>query len=270
MKPNKRILIVEDEAILFKRLEMILNKEDYEVLDFTPTYQEAIYQVNSKNPDIVLLDINLKGDKSGLDVGQELNKLKIPFIYVTELDSERIFNEGLKTNHSYFVVKTKPVLNEKEILRAIATVLNKSNNDTDKQKNAIFGLTNYLEKIKEDSSNKVSKVPVNFEDIILFTNIDILNTKINKAQLELNLKPNYICFKCTDQKVLLLKTSLIEILKKLPFGFVRINENYIINLLSKDFVGRINGKKIEMNGRILNVSTHYIENFNRVVDKIYH
>ena len=61
---------------------------------------------------MVLLDINLQGEKTGIDVGTVLNsKYKIPFIYVTDLDDTMTFAKGLQSNHEQFIVKTKPRLN---------------------------------------------------------------------------------------------------------------------------------------------------------------
>jgi DNA-binding response OmpR family regulator len=122
-----KVLIVEDEALLYDGLRIALEKERFIVDEYTKSYDEAIKRISIETPDIVLLDINLFGNKDGLDLGKELsNKYKIPFIYITNLDDDTTFQQGLKTNHEHYIVKTKPKLNIKEIVRTIHTVLNKT------------------------------------------------------------------------------------------------------------------------------------------------
>ncbi len=81
MKPKAHILIVEDKAILYKRLSMALKQENYSVDGFTPSVSKALERIQAKMPDVALLDIDLEGEKSGIDLGKILAfDYKIPFI----------------------------------------------------------------------------------------------------------------------------------------------------------------------------------------------
>jgi YesN/AraC family two-component response regulator len=104
---KKRILIVEDELFIAHHLKSILEEEqDYEAFADILTVEQAVEAIDIINPDLVLIDIKLKGYKDGIDLGQYLlNKDKIPFIYITSyIDS--ITLERVKNTRPYgFIVK---------------------------------------------------------------------------------------------------------------------------------------------------------------------
>ncbi|MCF6182995.1 response regulator [Lutibacter sp.] len=169
MKPH--ILIVEDEAILYDGLCTALEKERFTIDEYTKSFDQAIKRIAAKTPDIVLLDIDLEGEKDGLDLGNLLShKYNIPFIYITNFDDETTFQQGLKTNHEQYIVKTKPNLNSKEIIRAIYTTLNKTQNEISPQK-GLMGNIDFKENIRNNyGNNQITRFPINFEDMIYITN----------------------------------------------------------------------------------------------------
>ncbi len=254
MKPY--ILIVEDEAILYDGLSQALLKERFEVSDYTKSYDQAIEQINKKRPNIVLLDIDLQGDKDGLDLGEILNKkYKIPFIYLTNLDDDRIFNKGLQTNHEQFIVKTKPFLNTKEIIRAIDTVLHR-NKENFNEKESILALKDTLQNIKNQDVDFVSRVPVYYKDIISFTTEQV--------------ERNYCKITTIKEEEYLIKTSLSKLTKVIPNYFVRVNEWCILNISPNIIDGRINGSMISVLGEKYIISPTYKNEVEKCFDLIYH
>ncbi len=228
MKPY--ILIVEDEAVLYDGLSQALLKEHFEVSDYTKSYDQAIEQINKKRPDVVLLDIDLQGDKDGLDLGEILNKkYRIPFIYLTNFDDDRIFNRGLQTNHEQFIVKTKPFLNTKEVVRAIDTVLHRKKEEFN-TKDYIFGLKDTLQNIKNKGEDYISKVPIAYKNIVSFTTYEV--------------ERNYCKITTKDNEEYLIKYSLSKLNKILPIYFIRINDWCILNINLDVIDGRINGSTI--------------------------
>ena len=61
------ILVVEDEALLYRKMRKVLEKNHYSVSDYTPSVEDAIAKINKKRPDIVLSGIN-QGANLGEDV----------------------------------------------------------------------------------------------------------------------------------------------------------------------------------------------------------
>jgi DNA-binding response OmpR family regulator len=269
MKPKANILIVEDEAVLYERLRGALIKENFGVAEFTPSYNEAVVQIDKKRPDIVLLDISLQGEKTGLDLGKILNtKYRIPFIYVTEYDDDSSFFEGLETKHAHFMVKTKPVLKTAELIRVIRTVLKNSKEEMPLiSQTGIMCLTDYLENIKDFESGQISQIPVSFNEIIYFTTDKSLNAnRTTEAPLV-----NYISVKAANSKTqkLLLNSSLSKLLSQLPDHFARINDAYVVNLKSPQLQGRINGIRIQLADEILTVSNTYKTEFNKRLNQLF-
>ena len=86
------ILIVEDEAIIAMEIESSLQNLGYEVTSVVNTGDKAIEKAEDDNPDLILMDIRIQGDKDGIDTAEIIrNKFGIPVIFSTAyLDQERI------------------------------------------------------------------------------------------------------------------------------------------------------------------------------------
>jgi len=261
------ILIVEDEALLYKRMRKVLEKENYTVDQYTPSVADAIACINAKRPDIVLLDIDLQGDKTGIDLGKQLHKTyNIPFIYVTGFNDDQTFYDGLNTHHEHFIVKTKPRLDPKEIIRTIQTVLKRNKeNDTPFTKEGIIGLVGYLDDIKKYSNSAVTKIPVKYKDIAYFT----LKPFTNENNEEEKLLSNYLWFLTKDNEYYFLRKSLAEVLEELPHYFVRINESYIVNISTDILQGRINGSRLSIMKQELTIKGTYSKEFKKRFDLLY-
>ncbi len=80
---NERILIVEDEAITALDLKYSLEELGYEVIDTVDTGQDAIDTATETIPDVVLMDIKLKGDMEGIEAAEIISKLGVPIVYLT-------------------------------------------------------------------------------------------------------------------------------------------------------------------------------------------
>lgn len=78
-----RILIVEDNALLAFMLEESLAEAGHEPLGPVPDVQSALRIIESAEPQLALVDINLEGEASGLELGRELSQRSIPFFYAT-------------------------------------------------------------------------------------------------------------------------------------------------------------------------------------------
>ncbi len=265
------ILIVEDESPLYERLRKKLLNENYSVDDYTPSVKEAIARINIKSPDIVLLDINLQGDLTGLDLGKLLNKdYNIPFIYVTEFDDDQTFYKGLETNHDNFMVKTKPRLDMKILLRTIQTVLNKYQESPDPIfKDSLMAYVGYINDLKDLGAYEIAQVPVKFNDILFFTTNELDYENPEKIKEKVKLKPNYARLKVKDGSSYYLPLNLSSLCKTLPPYFIRISEDYIINLRHEAFEGRINGRRLQLGEQIFNISNRYKPEFEKRVKSYY-
>lgn len=88
------ILIVEDEVLIAQDLKEILEEVGYKRILKAKNYQEAIEKLHENKIGLALLDINLRGAKTGIDLAVALNdEFHVPFIFLTSYsDSDTILS----------------------------------------------------------------------------------------------------------------------------------------------------------------------------------
>lgn len=100
----KNILIVEDEVIISEDIRAMLGKLNYSVAGVVYNGDKVSDVVASKNPDLVLLDINIKGTKNGLDVATDLEKKKVPYAFISSYsDADTLEQVKKRKPHGYLV-----------------------------------------------------------------------------------------------------------------------------------------------------------------------
>ena len=78
------ILIVEDETIIAIDIQTKLRKLNYDVVDIMTSGEEAIELLKTTKPDLILMDIMLRGDMTGIDAAHVINQeYQIPIIFLT-------------------------------------------------------------------------------------------------------------------------------------------------------------------------------------------
>lgn len=102
----KNILIVEDEIIIALDLKKTLEKFGHSVKGIVSTGEEAIKLAESLKPDIILMDINLKGNLNGIEAAKEIfeNNPEENIIFVSAFEN-RWFSEPTLINNSTFFKK---------------------------------------------------------------------------------------------------------------------------------------------------------------------
>lgn len=79
-----RILIIEDEPIIAMDIEMIVRELGHDVVGVATTHREAVDEAQKHQPGLVLADIQLADNSSGIEAVQEiLTDLKVPVIFIT-------------------------------------------------------------------------------------------------------------------------------------------------------------------------------------------
>lgn len=126
-----KILIVEDEMIISEDVCMILEENEYEVTDQVVDYEGAIESISQNRPDLVLLDINLRGVKDGIDVAQWIkDNHQIPFIFTSSLGDRATIQRAKATNPSGYMVKP---FKEEQILATIEVAISNFNQNSDSE-----------------------------------------------------------------------------------------------------------------------------------------
>ena len=101
-----KILIVEDQLILAKILARKLQKDGYEVFGIVDLGIKAIAKVAEMHPDLVLMDILLKGNMDGITTSQKIQvKYNVPIIYTISCSERNILKRARETNPKGYIVK---------------------------------------------------------------------------------------------------------------------------------------------------------------------
>jgi PAS domain S-box-containing protein len=124
--PDK-ILIVEDEVITAMDIKNMLKNFGFDVVGIASTGKDAINKAEEFKPDLVLMDISLKGDMDGIEAAEEIKSLHdIPVVYMSAFTDTNTFERIKFTNPYGFV--NKPVSSEL-LLISIETAIYKHNLD---------------------------------------------------------------------------------------------------------------------------------------------
>ena len=214
-----KILVIEDEMIIAAKISMQLSNFGYEVTGILPRGEEAFQHIEENKPDIILLDINLKGKLDGIETALQIQKLaNIPIIYLTANSDESTFNRAKITKPAAFISKPFKQL---DLQRAIElTISRMAGTET--------GAITSINETNEQSFILNDRIFVrNKEKMVKIMVADILYIEADR---------NY-CRIFTANKEYLLSITLKTIEEKFSEKtFVRIHRSYIVNLLHIDEV----------------------------------
>jgi DNA-binding LytR/AlgR family response regulator len=100
------ILVVEDESIVSKDIQQSLKKLGYNIVGAAATGEKAVILAKETKPDLVLMDIMLKGEMSGIDTAEEIKKtLNVPVIYLTAYADENTLGKAKVTEPYGYIIK---------------------------------------------------------------------------------------------------------------------------------------------------------------------
>ncbi|RMB56051.1 DNA-binding response regulator [Dokdonia sinensis] len=227
-----RILVVEDEILIADNICDHLEELGYEPLEPVSNYTGAIEALEAEHPDIAILDIQLAGKKTGIDVARIIrDKYNIPFIFLTSNSDEQTVSEAKETYPPAFLVKP---FSKAELYTSIEIALYN-----------FSGLQG-----SSDNKDFIIKDAVFFKEKGSFLKLlfkDIEYIKSAHVYVEIYLKSN---------KMHVVRTSLNDILDKLSSDFIRVHRGYIINT---QFLQRIETTSLTIGNTTIPVGVKYRE-----------
>jgi len=120
---NAQILVVEDNKIVAKDAQNRLNRSGYGVTAVVSSGEEAIQKAAEMHPDLVLMDVVLKGDMDGVEAAQHIRtQLDIPVVYLTAYADEDTLQRAKVTEPFGYVLKP---FEDRELYTAIEMALYK-------------------------------------------------------------------------------------------------------------------------------------------------
>jgi len=101
-----RILVVEDETLIAEEIEDSLRELGYEVIGRASSADEAIGSVAERRPDIVLMDIRLRGLRDGIQTAEELrDRFRLPVVFLSAHADEVTLRRAKRSSPYGYVVK---------------------------------------------------------------------------------------------------------------------------------------------------------------------
>ncbi|MEA4957977.1 hypothetical protein SDC9_21232 [bioreactor metagenome] len=159
---RKSILIVEDDKFTANDLKNKLESIDYKVLKIVSTGDEGIDIAVEKRPDLILIDINLKGNIDCIEVSQKLSALDLPVLFIADkqdlIDNKNIKNLSVDTINSGLGFIFKPI-DTKKLNNSIEIAINNHKIETEKL-NLAMGV---VKDKQEDNSDKKSAEKLNLK-----------------------------------------------------------------------------------------------------------
>ncbi len=101
-----RLILVEDEFVIAKDIESQLNGTGYEIVGIVATGEDAIARAGELRPDVVLMDIVLKGQMDGIEAAQQIiERFDIPIIFLTAHTDATTVKRATATSTYGFLIK---------------------------------------------------------------------------------------------------------------------------------------------------------------------
>src|SRR6266536_2039149 len=101
-----RALIIEDEILIAEELRERLSRLGFYVIAAVDSADEGIAIATRERPDLVLMDIRLKGEKDGVQAAKEIRQhVDVPIVYLTAHSDELTVNRAKATEHDGFILK---------------------------------------------------------------------------------------------------------------------------------------------------------------------
>ena len=214
MSAKTNILITEDESIVAKDIQMSLKKLGYNVVGICSSGEDAIKAAEEKKPDLVLMDIMLKGDMSGIEAADVIrSKMNLPVIFLTAYADESTLSKAKVTEPYGYIIKP---FKEIDLHTSIEMALYKHQKNTDikKERDFLYSLV----------ENKDSK--------------DIIFVKANQKLVKVRTKDIYFVEALKDYVVIntaharyTIHSTMKDIEKKLPVSeFIRVHRSFIVRI----------------------------------------
>lgn len=210
-------MIVEDEMIIGANISLQLSKLGYEVTGLVSRGEEAIAHVSQNRPDIVLMDIQLKGELDGIETVIKMHgQSPVPVIYLTANADGENFERAKATNPYAFISKPFKKLDLQHAIELTMDRLNKNG------------------KVEDEEPTCISP----------FIQSDCIYVRRNERMIKILIDDIYYfeadrnyCKIFAKNKECLLVMTLKEIDDRLPAEhFLRIHRSFIINLRHVDEV----------------------------------
>ena len=209
-----RVLIVEDEFITIEAISAILKEMNCRISGDAMSAEEAIAILEKGETDLAILDINIKGSKDGIWIGEKIkNNYNIPFIYLTAFGDDSTVKRAIETGPYGYLVKP---FSKTDVYTAIEIAINNHARIERDKKNSNENMRNTLF-IRSD----YNFIKLNIQEILF--------VKSDKNYLDIFL----------EDKKYVVRGKLSDFLDNLPeLKFLKVHRSHVVNLQKIEVIGR--------------------------------
>ncbi|AWW30938.1 DNA-binding response regulator [Echinicola strongylocentroti] len=238
---EERILVVEDDPDIAENIEEILELLGYVNIDIANSANQAIKVIKKYRPDLVFMDIKLKGDKDGIELGEIIQQMvDAPIVYVTSYSDPSIIERAKRIHPAGFIVKP---FNTNDIHAIVEIVLyNRRTQTTSSESPKPSAESPYLvaDAVYIKSDNAYERVDYG----------DIYYVEANGNMVSI----------FTKNKTYTIRKSMKEMEEKLPSNlFLRVQKSYIVQLGQ---IASFSTKEINLkDGAVVQVGRQYYNSF---------
>jgi len=208
------ILVVEDEIIVSKDIQNSLKRLGYNIVGSAASGEKAIEVALSENPDLILMDIMLKGEMNGIEAAEKIKeKINVPIIFLTAYAEDATLSKAKMVEPYGYILKP---FKEIDLKTAIEVAVYKHSKEAEvlKERDLLFQIVESKEANEFVFIKSKSRfVKININDILL---IEALK--------------DYVIIHTNEGKFTV-HSTMKEIERKFDFeNFLRVHRSYIINI----------------------------------------
>lgn len=205
-----QILIIEDDPISAESMVLTLEEFGFSIKGVAHSVETALVLLNRESFDIALVDIDLNGSRSGIEIGTMLyNMYRIPYIFITGISDKLIIAEAVKAKPAAYLQKPASPAT------LFASIQSAIQNYTAKQEPAFKSKTE-ADFFFIKNRNKLKRI--DWKDVVVLTSSD-----------------NYTILSLVDKTEYYIRSSLAMTLKfqipaSLQNNFLQVNRSEVVQL----------------------------------------
>ena len=245
---SPKILIVEDEPFIAENLQEMLGIFGYDDTEIANSANQAIKAIKTARPDLVLLDVQIKGDQDGIELGGIIQEqYKLPFVYITSYSDKETVNRAKHTRPLGFIVKP---FTKDDVYAAIEVALFNKN------------------RIAISTGNTANLLnPTTYNNDSIYVKKKGLLEKVKYDDLMwIEADGNHITMNVTDGRTYTVRKSLKEITDKLPKDrFLRVHKSFVVQV---DVVTAIDTNHVHLGEKKIPIGRSYYNAFTATLNTI--